>query len=201
MSTFIVISNSLSAPASRVREGQANGTLEALLTTPPRGSQLFLAAGAYDVLRSVVTSAVTLAAAVVVFGLSITANAAATAALAVGLLGGVVAGSALGLVIAAATLVLRRGDTLTGFAVTILALGSGVYYPTDVLPQGLRQIADALPTAWAVDLARVGLLDGKFQAWQAAGLAVAASLMLVASTVVLEASLRYARRQGTLARV
>ena len=84
---------------------------------------------------------------------------------------------------------------------TAIALSAGLYYPNAVLPHGLRELADASPVTWAVDLMRAGLLDGRLDGLRAVGLLVSGPLLLALATLLFERAFTAARRNGDLNRV
>ena len=58
------------------------------------------------------------------------------------------------------TLVFKRGESALSFFVSLSWLLGGVFYPRDVLPPLLQQVAQVLPITHTVDAMRAALLDG-----------------------------------------
>lgn len=72
-----------------------------------------------------------------------------------------------------------------------------MYFPIDVLPDGLRQVAEILPCTWGFDVVRAALLGGDVDPAQLAGLYASAAVLL--PIAVLGFTVRRAHRTGTLA--
>jgi ABC-2 type transport system permease protein len=196
-----VFESCVSGPTERLREDQQSGTLEMLASTPVAPRQLLFGGAAYRLARALVNVGAGMLAAVAVFGLRPTITIAGVLAVGVALVGGILIAGAIGTAIAAAALTIRRTGVLTTAANTAIGLSAGLYYPTAVLPHGLREPADASPVTWAVDLMRAGLLDGRLDVWRAAGLLVVAPLLLLLATLLFERAFNAARRNGDLNRV
>ncbi|HLX87111.1 MAG TPA: ABC transporter permease, partial [Acidimicrobiales bacterium] len=88
---------------------------------------------------------------------------------------------------------------LTALVGSGLSLVGGVYYPVQLLPHGLRAVADLLPFTWALDALRASLLQGQEPLARLGLLAGVAAVALPASLGLFSAALRRARRLGTLA--
>ena len=66
----------------------------------------------------------------------------------------------LGVAAAGATLTFRRGSGAVGLVMTVLVLFSGAYYPLDLLPGWIAELAEINPITIAVDGMREPLLGG-----------------------------------------
>jgi ABC-2 type transport system permease protein len=108
-------------------------------------------------------------------------------------------GWAIGLAVSG--LILRWGlgaEELAWAAVFLLAPISGVYYPINVLPGWLQNVAYALPSAHVFEGMRSVLLDGRFRwdhFWAAAGLNV---VFLLLGAMFFALAVRHARNRGAL---
>jgi ABC-2 type transport system permease protein len=196
-----VIESCVSGPMERLGEDQRSGTLEMLASTPVAPWQLLLGGTAYRLARALLNASAGLLAAVALFGLRPTITVAGLIGVGIALLGVILVAGAIGTAIAAAALTIRRTGVLATAANTAIALSAGLYYPTAVLPDWLREPAEASPVTWAVDLMRAGLLDGRVDGPRAVGLLVSGPLLLVLSTLLFERSFTAARRNGDLNRV
>src|SRR5205814_298552 len=107
--------------------------------------------------------------------------------------------AALGVAIAAFTVIFKRGVTAFSLVVTGLALLAGVYFPIETLPAALEAVGKALPFTWGVDVARAGLLGGHVEPAKLAGLFAAVVILLAVALLLFGAALRRACRAGTLA--
>jgi ABC-2 type transport system permease protein len=83
--------------------------------------------------------------------------------------------------------------------ITGLALLGGVYFPIEVFPEPLEQLARILPFTWGLDVLRASLLGGHVDPVQLAGLFGSAALLLPLALLGFTAAVRRARRTGTLA--
>jgi ABC-2 type transport system permease protein len=102
---------------------------------------------------------------------------------------------------AAATLTFRRGTNAVALGALLLALGSGLYFPVDLLPQWVVTAAELNPIALAVDGMRSALLGGA--GWSEIGpivakLAPLSALSLVIGLGAFRLALRREQRLGTL---
>jgi ABC-2 type transport system permease protein len=201
LALLYVIESCVSGPTERLREDQQSGTLEMLASTPVAPRQLLFGGAAYRLARALINAGTGLLGAAVLFGLRPTITVAGVLAVSVALVGVILVAGAIGTAIAAAALTIRRTGVLTTAANTVIGLSAGLYYPTAVLPDGLRELADASPVTWAVDLMRAGLLDGRVDGPRAVGLLVSGPLLLVLATLVFERAFTAARRNGDLNRV
>ncbi len=193
-----VLDEALLGPSSQLRNDQINGTLEPLLVTPARPWMIVASGPAYTVLRAVGMAGATLAFAVLVLGVNVSGGISGCLLAIAILIPALVMMTGAGLLLAAATVIVRRSHQITGFVSTGLGLVCGVYYPVGVLPSAARTLASALPPTWFLDLERAALFDGRIVAWKLVGLLVAAVALPAVGAVGLDASLRWARRRGTL---
>ena len=69
--------------------------------------------------------------------------------------------NALGLLAASFVIVLKQGNPVTWLIGTASILLSGVFYPTNVLPDWLRAVGQLLPLTQALELMRRSLLNGE----------------------------------------
>jgi ABC-2 type transport system permease protein len=199
LALFSILQVGITLFSSKLREEQTTGTFEELMTTPASPSLIVLCSASYDFLRATVSGLVLLAVAVTIFGLrlNVTPSSLVTAVAAiVGCLG---LFASVGIALASFTVVFKRSASLVGMALSALALLGGVYFPIEVLPTPIEQVARALPFTWGLDVMRASLLGGKVDVAQLGGLLVAAGLLLPVMMAVFRSAVRRARRQGTLA--
>jgi ABC-2 type transport system permease protein len=190
---------SLSSFTRKIREEQTTGTFEALLAAPVRPEVIALASSAYDLLRAATSGLLVVVLAALLFGLELHTDAAGLAAALAALLGLLLLFAGLCVALGAFVVALQRATALLGIALAALALLGGVYFPTEVLPQPLEGIAEALPFTWGVDVIRDGLLGGEASLAQLGGLYGAGFALLPAALAGFAAATNSARRKGTLA--
>jgi ABC-2 type transport system permease protein len=194
---LVVLSTTLVSMAQRLRTDQSTGTLEVLFTLPPAPALTVLASSSYQVVYSAGAGLVTLAIAVGLglrFHLSVLGALVALVCFALAL----VLFVALGVVLAAYVLVFKRGETLTGLAVTALSVVGGVYYPVSLLPHLLRVLAEILPFTWAVGMLRQSLLYGQVPGVRLLELLACSAVTLPLALGLFGAALRHAQRKGSL---
>ncbi|MFL5825429.1 MAG: ABC transporter permease [Thermoleophilaceae bacterium] len=186
------------ASPTRLRQEQTAGTLEAVASTPARPWVTAIAGGTYELLRALVAVTVTIVLAIAVFGLHVDSSVPGVLAAIGGLLAFALLLAGAGVAIASLTTLVKQTTAVLGLAVTGIALLGGFYFPLDVLPDGLRRIAQALPFSWAADVVRDGLLSARVDGAKLAGLALVAIALLPLALWSFEAAARRARATGTL---
>jgi ABC-2 type transport system permease protein len=191
---------SLHAFSSNIRESQSNGTLELMLLSPTRLSNLLLSSSLWGYLFTSVRVAVYLVAGVIVFGVRLE-SANPLAALATFLLS-VVCFASLGIISASFVVVLKRGDPITWLVGSASGLLAGVYYPVEVLPDWLQVGSALLPMTYSLNAMRLALLRGFTIAEIAPYLITLALFTLVLLPLGLwsfRSAIRRAKMQGSLA--
>ena len=185
--------------SSRVRNAQLAGTLEAMLATPARPWQILLAAPVGDFLEALTRCTGYVLLATLAFGLHLHGAHVGAAAAAFVLAMGAFVG--LGLLAAAATMYLRKGEPIGLLVSGLSILTAGVIYPTSVLPGWLRGIGGALPITHALEAVRRALLGGAGFAELGPTLVALAVFSIVLAPLGLWAfllALRRARIDGSL---
>jgi ABC-2 type transport system permease protein len=199
LALLTIVQVSLSSFSRKLREEQTTGTFEALIATPASPSLIVLASAAYELLRATFSAFMMIGAAVVVFGLHLHLDPPSIAAATVALVGCLGLFASLGVAVAAFTVVFKQTTALLAIVGSGLALLGGVYFPIEVLPAPIEQVAAALPFTWGLDALRASLLDGKVDLAQLAGLFGSALFLLPVALMGFTLAVRRARRTGTLA--
>ncbi|MDA8293508.1 MAG: ABC transporter permease [Actinomycetota bacterium] len=194
-----VLHGSLTTFSNRLRTDQTTGTLEAMLATPTPAWLTVVAGSAYSLAQIVVMELVTLLVAVGIFGLRFDASPVGVVVLLAGLVATLACFMSLGLLLAAFTMVFKRGQGLAGLAVSGFTLLGGVYYPVSLLPPSLRDIGAALPFTWALDLVRSTLIFGAVPTARLVELAVTDVALLPVGIWFFGRAVDHTRRTGTLA--
>jgi ABC-2 type transport system permease protein len=141
-----------------IRSEQLMGTLESLLVTPTRTATLQVGSVFFDLVYIPVQTAVFLTAIALGFGLHLEPAGVLPATVVLLVFIPFVWG--LGVLSAAATLTFRRGGNAVALGAVLLALGSGLYFPVELLPEWIATGAELNPIALAVDGMRNALLGG-----------------------------------------
>ena len=181
-----------------VRGHQVTGTLKSVLTTRTSPAAFILLSSLYPFARGTIDGVIYLLGGSA-FGLPLGhVNLPATLLL---FCFSLLAFGSIGILSAAFTLVFKRGDPLLWLFVTLSWLLGGVFYPRELLPPVLQQVAQLLPITHAVDALRAALLNGSAPADllpQIRALAVFALIGLPISLMGFRAGVRRARVTGTL---
>lgn len=185
--------------AQKLRQEQVSGTLEALLSTSTPPALIILGSAVYDLVRAAAIAVLMVLLAVVLFGLRLELDPLSLLLVAAAAGASIVLFAALGVVVAAFTVVFKQTTALIGMIIPGVALLSGVYFPLDVLPRSLRLLAEASPFAWGLEVLRGGLLSGEQHVGRLLLLVATAAAGLPLSVLLFMAALNRARRDGSLA--
>ena len=193
---FLVIQTAAIGITRQVREEQQSGTLEFVLAQPVGPGSLALGLAGFPFLFATLRAFVYL---LLAAALGLEVSHADWAGVAVVLGAAVPAMVAIGIVLAAVTLVVERGDVLGRFVAFGLAFLSGAYFPVSELAAPVRAVSAALPTRVALDGQRAALAGLPW--WPSVtGLAVFDLLTLPAAVLIFAGALLWARRRGRLTR-
>jgi ABC-2 type transport system permease protein len=199
LALLTMVQVSLSSYSYKLREEQTTGTFEALMATPTSPTLIVLSGAAYDLIRAAITGLVLIAAAVAIFGLRLALDPGSIGIAVVALVGCLGLFASLGVVVGACTVVFKRATAFLAMMVTGLALLGGVYFPIEVLPSPIEELARILPFTWALDVVRAALLGGDVDPAQLGGLFASAAVLLPLALVGFNMAVNHARRTGTLA--
>jgi ABC-2 type transport system permease protein len=188
----------LTSFAFQLRTDQTTGTLEALLVTPAAQPLVVLGSATYDLLLSAVSGVLMLVIAVAFFGVDLTTSPGSVLVLVAALPASFALFAAVGIVVAAFTVVFKQVATLVSFMTLGVAVLAGVYFPLSVLPDWLQAIAEALPFSWTLDILRDALLGGDPSIAKLGLLIVFCVIAVPASLKLFGAAVDHARRNGTL---
>jgi ABC-2 type transport system permease protein len=182
--------------ARRVRDEQLTGTLEVLLTHPIRIAELAFGLAGFPFVFALIRTTVYLI--VVAFWANIDLTVEKVFGLVVVLVASGVAFCALGVLLAAITLIVKRGDTLIGMLVYAMGFISGAFFPVSVLPDWIEAVGRVMPTRFAFDGLRSAMFHGS--GWGAdAGLLVLYGLVGIPLALWLfNRALQLGRRRGSL---
>lgn len=148
----------LASFASNLRQAQTSGTLEAMLATPTDLSTLILCSALWNYLFTTFRVVLYLTLGWLFIGGAPPPVAWHSAGLV--LLLSVIVFSSLGIGAASFIMVLKRGDPVTGVLSAVATFLGGVYFPVQLLPSWLGQIAQWLPLTFALEALRQAVLQG-----------------------------------------
>lgn len=193
----IVIGAASSGLASRIREEQLTGTLEALLAQPLTTTEVALGLAGFPFLFAIVRAAFYILIAAGLLGLDLS-GADWIGFLVVLALSGL-ALSALGVLFGAVVLVVKRGEVLAGMVTFGMGMLSGAFFPISVLPSWVEPLGAVIPTRFAFDGLRAAIFRGGGWGDDALALVAFAMLALPIGVLVFREALVHARRTGSLA--
>ncbi len=190
-------STALSSFGKTVRDGQLQGTLEAILTTPTSLPVIVFSGGLWAFALTLTTSFAMLALAVAL-GLDLRHTNLLT--LALFLLLTIAALSPLGVLSAAATIVFKQSAPFEFVLATLSYLFAGVYVPVSLLPHPLQVLGWFLPITHALDGFRAAVygLPPSAVAGDALWLVAAIAVLVPVALAVFERAVRQAKSDGTL---
>jgi ABC-2 type transport system permease protein len=195
----VFIQFGLDRVSAAMRGEQLMGTLESVLMTPTAPGTIQIGSVAFDLVYIPLRTAVFLGGITLAFGLDFSAGGIVPSLLLLMAFIPFVWG--LGVLTAGLLLTFRRGSGFIGLGAVILGLLSGVYFPLDLLPGWLSQIAEANPVALAIQGMRDALLGGARFADVAPTLGLLlpfSALSLAVGLGAFRLAVRRERRRGTL---
>jgi ABC-2 type transport system permease protein len=182
-----------------IRNAQVTGCLEAMLSSQTDPVTVVLLSSLYSLISGAIQLILILAAAMLIFGLNLTAiNIPATILVFVL---SILTFVAFGVLSAAAILWLKRGDPVTWLLGGVGTILGGAYFPVDVMPSWLQKIAFLLPVTYSLDALRLTMLRGysiPMISRPLTTLTIMAAILLPASLYVFILTVRKGRREGTL---
>ncbi len=199
LALLTIVQISLASFSQKLREEQMTGTFEALMATPASPSLIVLASAAYELVRGGIRALLLITVAVVLFGLDLDLDPGSLGVVAAALVGSLALFAALGVGVAAFTVVFKQTAALVGIVAYGLGILGGVYFPIEVMPTPLEEVARALPFTWGLDVLRASLLGGDVDPLQLAGLFASAAVLLPVALLGFVHAVNRARRTGSLA--
>jgi ABC-2 type transport system permease protein len=184
--------------SAALRGEQLMGTLESLLMTPTSVSTIQVGSAAYDLVYVPIRTALFFVILALTFGLTFEPSGIAPAVLSLVMFIPFVWG--LGVMSAAITLTFRQGAGAFALGVSGLIIGSGAFFPLELLPHWISTVAQFNPVTLAVDGVRRPLLGGGWDGiWPKAVLLAPVSLVtLMVGLYAFRLALRREQRRGTL---
>ena len=197
LGAFIQIA--LNRVSAVMRQEQFAGTLESLLMTPTGAFTVQFGSVMYDLIFLPIRLVIFIAVFAVAFGLHMEVGGIPQAFVYLVAIVPFVWG--LGLITAGLTMTIRKGAAFIGLGVAFLMLGSGAFFPTDVLPGPLARTAPANPMAITMTGMRESLIGGAGWGNIAHDLAIlipVAIFSLVIGNLTFRVGVRRERKRGTL---
>ena len=194
-----VVASTLTTTTTQLQQELATGTFERMVVSPFGPVAGVVSLTLFPTLLAVALSASMLVLAGLIFGLDLEWDT-LPLAVPIGVLS-LLAFAPFGIGAAAAALLYKQAASGAVFAVAGISLISGLYFPVDLLPDGLRWASEVQPFTPAVDLLRHVIVGTELRHPAAAELlklAAFALVLLPVSVLALRASVRAAQRRATI---
>ncbi len=195
---LMLITAAMSTLQGVISGGITTGYFESLLMTRAPLPAILVGLSSYGVIMTAIRAGVMLTAGWLL-GASVAWSQIAPALLILALL--VAAHWGFGLVNSAMVIAFRTVGPLPQLVIALSVLFGGVYYPVSSIPSWLGSIAAITPLAYGLRALRRVLLQGESLAGVGVDVAMVAAMavvLLLAGSLAMGASMRYARRAGTL---
>ena len=183
-----------------IRNAQLTGTLEALLGTRTSLAMILFGSSLYPFLQATLELCFYIVAGWLAFGLRIHLAGLVPALLI--LLATILAFAGVGIYMASFVAVFKRGNPLLWIFSQMSFLLGGVFFPVNVLPRWLRQLADFIPLTHALEGMRLALIGHGAPGEVARSLLLTslfAAALLPTSLIVFSYAVKRAKMRGTLA--
>ena len=193
----IVIGATSTELASRVRQEQLAGTLEALFLQPLTTMEVTLGLVAVPFIFAMVRAVVYLTIAAAFLGLVVTHANWLGAGLMLIVTGAAMC--AIGIAAGAFVLVVRRGAYFSGMLLFAMGFVSGAVFPASVLPDWVQPIGAIVPTRFAYDGLRSTLFKGSDWGGDVLTLALFAAIGVSVAIFLFAGALSLSKRRASLA--
>jgi ABC-2 type transport system permease protein len=193
-----IVQAALGSSATRIRDAQTTGTLEAVVASPASIPTIALAGSVYDVVQATAMWVLMMGCAVLL-GLDLQTGPDVLAGSLVALLALIVLFTSLSVAVGSFIVVFKQGGVLTRLVGNALGLLGGVYFPISLLPGPVQAIARILPFTWGVQVLRTCLLEGEVDAARLAALIGSAVIALPVALWLFRAAIDRSRLRGSLA--
>lgn len=185
--------------SSIIGSAQSQGTLEAILVTPTKLSQVIIFSALWDFMFTAITVVFYLLFGALVFGANLSHANYLTAFIVLILT--ITVFSGVGIISASFIMVFKRGNPINWLFGSVSSFLGGTYFPVTVLPLWLQKIAYLFPIFYALRAMRLAVLKG-FTVTQ---LSTDITILLIFSLVIIPVSLasfkwavRIAKTEGSL---
>lgn len=162
---FVLVIQAMAGMAWAIFDDRENyKMLKYIYTSPARHFAYLLGRALAKLLIGMLTTLILLGTGMLFLGLPVRLDGVAWGWLAAYFFTGMVILGSLGIVLAGVALVVaRHGEMIGEVAAGMLLLFSGAYFPPDILPPGLQQVALVLPVTYWLEGMRRGLAGGILQ--------------------------------------
>lgn len=192
----VVIGATSTEVASRVRQEQLTGTLEALFVQPLRAAEVALGLLGLPFLFAMLRATAYVGVAAMFLGLDVSNATWPGAAIMLATTGAAL--GSLGIAAGAIALVIKRGELVTGMILFAMGFVSGAVFPVTVLPDWLQRIGDIVPTRFAFDGLRSALFGTTDWQGDVLALGLFTGIFLPMAIWSFASALSWTKNQGSL---
>lgn len=192
-------STALYAFASRIRDEQVLGTLEAMLVSPTPTSVVVFASATWDFVWGGVRVLLYLLIAKLVFGIPLRFD--GLGALSIGVVLTLLSSAGIGILSASFILYFKRGDPINMVISGLTMFFGSVVFPVQQLPAVLQPVSQFLPITWSLRIVRGSLLKGQGfgdLSGDLLRLALLTAVLLPAGLALARIAIRKAKQEGSL---
>ena len=193
----VVMESAANGLASRLREEQMTGTLEALVAQPLTVPELAFGLTAYSFVFATLRAGLYVLAAG--FLLDLDLGKTNWPAFVLMLLVTGIALTAIGIFLGGVVLLVKRARALPGLVTLVLGLLGGAYFPISALPEPLETLAQVVPTRFAFDGLRAAVFGGGGWVTDLLALSAFSAIALPLAVCALAFALKLSRSRGSLA--
>jgi len=192
-------STALFAFASKIRQEQMLGTLEAMLVSPTPASIVVFSSAAWDFTYGGIRIILYLLFASLIFGVELHWQ--GIGALLIGVTLTLLSSVGLGILSASFIIYFKRGDPINYLLSGMTTFFGTVLFPVEQLPEWIQPVSDFLPITWSLRIVRGTLLQGKTFTdlkGELLALAVITAILLPTGLYFSRFAIRRAKREGSL---
>jgi ABC-2 type transport system permease protein len=182
--------------ASRLREEQLTGTLEAVTTQPLTPVELCTGLVSFPFVFASIRAGLYLI--VASFWMHLDVSHTSWLGVALVLIGAAFALAPIGILAGALVLVVKRGVVIAGGLAYLMAILGGALFPISVLPDWLEWLGRIMPIRFAYDGARAALFTGRAWGHDMLALVAFGAVLTPLALVMFAAALRRAKKKATI---
>ena len=195
-SMTLVIQAATSGLARRIREEQLTGTLEALVGQPITSTEIAFGIAGFPFMFAMLRAAAYIFTATAFLGVDL--EGADWIGFIVILVTSGTALGAIGVLLCALVMAIRRGDSLIVMTTFALGMLGGAVFPRSVLPSWLHTLSELVPTRFVFEGVRSALFRGTGWDGDAIGLLITSCVLFPVGIASFAFAVRFAKRRGSL---
>jgi ABC-2 type transport system permease protein len=194
------LSTALRSLATKIREEQMMGTLEAIVLTPTKILTLAVSLPCWDFIFALINISIYLFTGICLLGVKLPSVDIFAVGIILFLI--VVSSSSIGMLSAAFIVVFKKGDPIVWAVSSFTIFFGGAFFPVELLPKSLQYISNILPVTYSIRALRRSVLQGysfKMLAHDIGMLTVLCVLLFLFSLWLFNCAIKKAKKDGSLA--